>query len=412
MDAYGFLSVSDINGYLKQMCLNDENLRGIFVKGEISNFLDHPKLGHLYFTLKDETCAIKAVMFKGSKWRIKFKPQNGMKVILFGNINVFERDGIFQIIAEDMQPDGVGALHIAYEQLKEKLAKKGYFAPKHKKPIPNLPKRIGVITAKSGAAVQDILNIIGRRYPLAHVVVIDCLVQGAGAAPNLCRAVKLAQTLSLDTLIIGRGGGSLEDLWAFNDENLAKAIYDCPVPVISAVGHETDYTISDFVADLRAPTPSAAAELAVPDLRQIRQYIDNRKNLLYNNILGQLNQGEKHIQQLGARLSAYSPESFIKTREELLAGLYKRLVQFQLSGMALLTQRFSHAVSSLETLSPLNTIARGYSITYREDGSILKNARGIKPGAVLITRVKDASVTSRVESVNRDSASQNGNIES
>lgn len=403
MDSLGFLSVSDVNAYLKRLCVNDENLHGIFVKGEISNFLDHPKLGHLYFTLKDEKCAIKAVMFKGSRWRLKFKPQNGMKVVLFGSINVFERDGIFQIIADDMQPDGIGALHIAYEQLKEKLAREGYFAEEHKKPISSLPRRIGVITAKSGAAVRDILNIIGRRYPLATVVVIDSLVQGAGAAPNLCKAVSMAEHLSLDTLIIGRGGGSLEDLWAFNDEGLARAIYNCNVPVISAVGHETDFTICDFVADLRAPTPSAAAELAVPDIRQIAAYIDNRRNLLYTVCSGQLAAGQKDLQNLAVRLNTRSPQEYVKNRGEVLLNLQKRLMQAQKGKMELISQRFAHAVSSLQAVSPLHTIARGYSITYNDQGNILKSTRGLHPGGQITTRLKDGTVKSRIQAVEKDS---------
>ncbi|MBR6789350.1 MAG: exodeoxyribonuclease VII large subunit, partial [Oscillospiraceae bacterium] len=259
------LTVSQINQYLKQTLDEDVQLKSIFIRGEISNFTHHLKSGHFYFTLKDAKSAIKAVMFKWNASQLRFKPSNGMSVIIFGSVQFYERDGVCQIYCTDMQPDGIGALYTAYEQLKAKLEGEGLFDPSHKKQLPAFPKRIGVITAKTGAALQDVINILSRRYPLGELVLIPALVQGEQAPASICTALKQAENAELDLLIVGRGGGSIEDLWAFNDERVARTVYACPIPVISAVGHETDYTICDFVADLRAPTPSAAAELAVPD---------------------------------------------------------------------------------------------------------------------------------------------------
>ena len=265
------LSVSQINGYLKDLLEEDVQLKSIYVRGEISNFVHHVKSGHFYFTLKDKRSALRAVMFKWNASRLRFMPKNGMNIILFGSVNFYERDGVCQLLCVDMQPDGLGALYMAYEQLKEKLAREGLFDPAHKKPLPPFPQRIGVVTAKTGAALQDIIHILSRRYPLAELVLYPALVQGDLAPDSLVKAIDAAGRDKPDVLIVGRGGGSLEDLWAFNDERVARAVYDCPVPVISAVGHEVDYTICDLVADLRAPTPSAAAELCAPDISGLKR---------------------------------------------------------------------------------------------------------------------------------------------
>jgi exodeoxyribonuclease VII large subunit len=263
-------SVTELNNYVKRILDNDENLKNVFVTGEISNFKNHYS-GHMYMTIKDEGGAIKAVMFSSYASRLKFVPENGMKVIIFGSVSLYNKDGSYQLYITDMQPDGVGALNLAYEQLKEKLQNEGLFSTEHKKPIPQFPEKIGVMTAPDGAAVRDIFSVLKRRYPVAEIVFCPVAVQGASAAPEIAKAIKLFnEQNAADVLIVGRGGGSLEDLWAFNEEIVARAIFQSQIPVISAVGHETDFTIADFVADLRAPTPSAAAELAVPDIFELK----------------------------------------------------------------------------------------------------------------------------------------------
>ena len=263
------LTVSQINAYINRKLKFDNNLKNVYVKGEISNFKTYPS-GHSYFTLKDEKSQIPAVMFKGRKYGLKFQPENGMKVIIKGKIEVYERDGKYQLYASTMTEDGIGNLHIAFEQLKKKLEKEGLFADAHKKPIPKYPQRIGVVTAQTGAAIRDIITTIKRRYPYCEVLVFSTLVQGDMAAGQIVRQIKHAQQYDLDTLIVGRGGGSIEDLWPFNEEVVAREIYACEIPVISAVGHEIDYTISDFVADKRAATPTAAAEIAVPEIKEVQ----------------------------------------------------------------------------------------------------------------------------------------------
>ena len=275
------ITVGQLNRYVKSLLDADENLYNLYLVGEISNFTDHYKSGHFYFSLKDEDAQIKAVMFRNNASRVRFRVENGMRVIVRGRVSMYEAAGQYQIFVDDMQPDGVGALNLAFEQLKEKLQKEGLFDAAHKKPIPKMPKRVGVITSATGAAVQDILNILGRRFPLAEVVLASVLVQGEGAHEQLIAAIQeFNRNKCADVLIIGRGGGSTEDLWEFNNEDLARAVYASKIPVISAVGHETDFTICDFVADLRAPTPSAAAELAVPDQNEVLAYLDTLQNRL------------------------------------------------------------------------------------------------------------------------------------
>ena len=263
-------SVNELNSYVKRILDNDENLKHIFVTGEISNYKAHYS-GHLYMTIKDESASVKAVMFAGNASRLRFRPENGMKVLIFGTVSLFPRDGSYQLYISDMQPDGMGALSVAFEQLKKKLAAEGLFSDSYKKPIPKFPTRIGVITSETGAAVQDIFNVLSRRFPSAEVVLRPTQVQGDGAAQDIAKAIYVFNEYNAaDVLIVGRGGGSIEDLWAFNEEVVARAVFASEIPVISAVGHETDYTICDFVADLRAPTPSAAAELAVPDRLELK----------------------------------------------------------------------------------------------------------------------------------------------
>lgn len=392
-------TVSDVNLYLKQLVANDANLKKILVMGEISNFTDHARLGHLYFSIKDDKCALKAVMFKWSKTHLNFKPENGMKVVIYGSINVYERDGIFQIVAENMIPYGEGALQQAFEKLKAKLASEGLFAEEHKKKIPAVPKRIGVITARKSAALQDIINIISRRYPLVTLVIIDSLVQGENAPESLCRAIKACEGLNLDTLIIGRGGGSMEDLWAFNDEKLARMIYNCKTPVISAVGHETDFTICDFAADLRAPTPSAAAELAVPSSAELCKFIDNKRNLLYNNMHGRLNRYNLLFGGLNSALTAREPKNLIAARAEYLNGLDIRFTGAFSQAMSRRENDFSALMTKLDVLSPLRTMLRGYSVTLDKNKNTLTKVKSVSAGDIIITKLKDGEITSSVTQI-------------
>lgn len=389
-------TVSDVNAYLKQLVTNDENLKKVVVMGEISNFTNHARLGHLYFSLKDENAAIKAVMFKWNKSKLSFEPENGMKVVLVGSVNVFERDGIFQIVAENMIPYGAGALQQAYEKLKNKLEAEGLFDIEHKKKIPTIPKRIAVITAKKSAALQDIINIISRRYPLVSLTVIDTLVQGANAPESLCNAINKCKGQNFDTIIIGRGGGSMEDLWAFNDESLARAIYKCEIPVISAVGHEVDFTICDFVADMRAPTPSAAAELAVPSAIELHKYIDNKRNLLYNNISAKINRLQMQFDGYNAVLSAREPKNLISSKTELVNNLELNMRNLVKQQQLIRENTFTSLVSKLEVLSPLHTMSRGYSVVFNSNNEVISDTNEVKIGDIITTKVNNGKIISTV----------------
>lgn len=392
-------TVSDVSLYLKEMVSRDENLKKIVVMGEISNFTDHARLGHLYFSIKDDKCALKAVMFKWNKSKLNFQPENGMKVVIAGSINVYERDGIFQVVAEHMIPYGAGALQMAFDKLKQKLDSEGLFSAEHKKKIPSIPKRIGVITAKKSAALQDIINIISRRYPLVTLVIFDSLVQGTNAPESLCNALELCKGQNLDTIIIGRGGGSMEDLWGFNDEKLARAIYECEIPIISAVGHETDFTICDFVADMRAPTPSAAAELAVPNVLELHKYIDNKKNLLYNNISNKLNQLQMMFDTYSATLTAREPKQMIATKSEYINGLNLRFTNSFNEQMMIRNNNFSSLLSKLDVLSPVKTMSRGFSISLNENNDVISEITDIKIGEQLTTRLSNGKIISIVKNL-------------
>lgn len=359
------LTVGQINTYIKSIIDGDPNLNYIFVVGEISNFTNHYRTGHYYFTLKDETSAIKAVMFRSSAQRIKFVPENGMRVILRGRVSVFERDGQYQLYVDDMQPDGAGALNLAFEQLKAKLEAQGLFDSSRKKPIPEIPERVGVITSPTGAAVRDILNVLGRRFPLAKVVFCPVQVQGVSAAPQIAQAIDLFNRYSAaDVLIVGRGGGSIEDLWAFNEEQVALAVSRSSIPVISAVGHETDFTICDFVADLRAPTPSAAAELAVPDWAEQRAYVSglmlHASSLIRQNLVEQ----KAIVNTLSQSRVLKNPLETVEIGRQTLDSLLNRLLFAQKSNFNSSASRFAEACAKLDALSPLKVLSRGYAAVY------------------------------------------------
>ncbi len=393
------LTVSQVNSHLKNLMDEDLDLKSIFVQGEISNFTHHLKSGHFYFTLKDSKAALKVVMFRWSASQLRFMPQNGMSVIAFGGVQFFERDGLCQFYCTDMQPDGLGALYAAFEQLKARLEAEGLFDPAHKKPLPPLPRRIGVITAKTGAALQDIIHILSRRYPLAELVLIPSLVQGPDAPASLCQALAAAGRANLDLVILGRGGGSLEDLQAFNDESVARAVYACPIPVISAVGHETDHTICDFVADLRAPTPSAAAELAAPDCGVLLEEVRAIRAALSRSMEERIRRGTASLEGMTARLAACSP-----ARKAADAALRQQQLVHRLQGAmaARLRQeelKLGQAAAALSALSPLGVLARGYSIT-RQDGRLVRDTAGLQPGQLLTTTLADGEVVSQICGIN------------
>lgn len=386
------LTVGQINTYIKSIIDGDPNLNYIFVVGEISNFTNHYRTGHYYFTLKDETSAIKAVMFRSSAQRIKFIPENGMRVILRGRVSVFERDGQYQLYVDDMQPDGAGALNLAFEQLKAKLEAQGLFDASRKKPIPEIPERVGVITSPTGAAVRDILNVLGRRFPLAKIVFCPVQVQGASAAPQIAAAIDLFNLHNAaDVLIVGRGGGSIEDLWAFNEEQVALAVSRSNIPVISAVGHETDFTICDFVADLRAPTPSAAAELAVPDAREQRAYVSGL--LLHASSLIKQDIAEKRsvVNALSQSRVLKNPLETVEIGRQTLDNALNRLLLSYKANFNASASRFSECCAKLDALSPLKVLSRGYAAVY-SGGKIADSAEKIDMNKNISVRFNDGEI--------------------
>ncbi len=385
------LTVTEVNGLVKTLLDGSRILSSVNIKGEISNFVNH-RSGHLYFSLKDGESQIKAVMFASSAMRLRFKPENGMKVTVFGSVKAFVRDGVYQVYVTSMQPDGIGALYLAYEQLKARLAGEGLFSPLAKKPIPKFPKRIGIITSPTGAAIRDILNVTGRRFPLCDIYVFPALVQGDGAEATLIKGIDYFDRSGLvDTVIIGRGGGSIEDLWAFNSEALARRIYECRVPVISAVGHETDFTICDFVADLRAPTPSAAAELAVPDISEILLRLDGLSDRCDASVRGMLLSADDCIRSLEARISRSSPERLLSLAGDKVKALADRSSRAYQSRLKADRLRLGKAVSHLEALSPLAVLSRGYSVTVR-DGKAVSSTSDISVGDKIDIRLSDGTV--------------------
>ena len=390
------LTVSQLNFYVKSVLDSDPRLNYVFLCGEISNLTDHYRSGHIYLSLKDNKSVIRAVMFAGNARNLKFKPMEGMKVICRGRVTLYEATGQYQYYIEDMQPDGIGALYQAYEQLKEKLQSKGLFDESHKKPIPYCPKTIGVITSPTGAAVQDIKNILTRRFPSVNIILCPVLVQGDNAAPQLVDAVnKLNEYDLCDTIIIGRGGGSIEDLWAFNDENLAYAIYNSHIPVISAVGHETDFTICDFVSDLRAPTPSAGAELAVPDRNEILQNLDAQRQYLSSLMDKKLIENNNIISEMSTKLLSLSPDDKIAKLYNDLDFLSQKYENNSNRIFQNTTNKIELLATKLESLNPVSTLKRGYSVVTNNDKTVT-SVKDVKNGDTLAINVTDGKIISKV----------------
>ena len=387
------VSVSELNTFIKMLLESAPTLNDVYVKGEISNFKNHISSGHFYFSLKDKDSQIKAVMFRSSASKMKFVPENGMMVVAHGRVASYVRDGQYQLYADSMEPDGVGALYVAFEQLKQRLAAQGVFAPEKKKPLPKIPKTIGVITSPTGAAVRDIINIATRRFPFAKIVVYPALVQGENAASSLISGIRyFNDTGSADVIIIGRGGGSIEDLWAFNDENLAKTVCASETPVISAVGHETDFTICDFAADLRAPTPSAAAELAVPDTAELKHKINNIISRESAVLLQMLSAKRETLARYEKSRYLSSPGHMIDDRRMALVLSSERLM----TSAAHVNEIKKHALSALsgklEALSPLAVLSRGYGVVSSEEGKVIKEIADVSVGDKITVKVRDGEI--------------------
>ena len=412
-----YITVTQLTKYIKYKIDNDPHLNEVFIKGEISNFKAHSR-GHFYFTIKDEQARINAIMFSSSTKNLKFIPQDGMKVLVTGKISVFEANGGYQIYVNDMLEDGVGNLYIAYEQLKKKLEQEGLFDQRYKKPIPKIPRRVGVVTASTGAAIKDIISTIKRRWPLVEILLFPSLVQGENAAPDIVKQIKRSEDYDIDTLIVGRGGGSIEDLWPFNEEIVARAIFECKTPVISAVGHEIDFTIADFVADLRAPTPTAAAELAVPAIPDIKNYINQLQIRLTKTMQNKIDYNRKHLTEITSRYIFTNPISMYQTKEMLFDSLIERLkhattslvskkekkyielnnsyifkTPYQLIDKK--ANKYLQLVSKLETLSPLETIKRGYTMTKKDD-KVITSKKDLKKKDKIEITFQDGNIEAEV----------------
>ena len=391
MDERRVISVGQLNRYVKELLEKDTRLASVYISGEISNFTNHYKSGHLYMSLKDDGAVVRAVMFKGYASKLAFKPEDGMKVIVRARASLYDKDGSFQLYIETMEPAGMGALQVAYEQLKAKLKVEGLFDPSRKKPIPAFPHRVGVITSPTGAAVRDMLNVLGRRFPMAEVVFHPVLVQGDGAKTQIVDALRRFNAIhAADVILLGRGG-SIEELWAFNEEEVARAVAASDIPVISAVGHETDFTICDFVADLRAPTPSAAAELAVPDGNQLRIRLIQLYRLLKQNVRHTVDQQEKRLSLLCAKRCLATPLYYVEEQGMRLDYLTRRFVSAQQQYLHSGAQRLTAAAAKLDALSPLRVLSRGYAIASTESG-VIKSVRDIPPGGTFTLRVSDGEL--------------------
>ena len=400
------LSVTQVNEYIQGKMNADPLLSQAAVRGEISNYKCYPS-GHHYFTLKDQESALKCVMFKGNAFSLRFRPESGMKVIALGRISVYPRDGQYQLYVSSMALDGIGDLYAAFEELKKKLAGKGLFAPEHKKSIPQYPRTIGVVTSSAGAAVHDILRILRKRYPLCAVRLLPVRVQGAEAPEEIAEAIRYANRFRLaDLLIVGRGGGSIEDLWAFNDERVAYAIYESEIPIISAVGHEPDVTIADYVADLRAATPSNGAELAVPDRESLMQNLDALNAAMGAALNRQLKLCTQRLDALAASPALRSPTGYLDQKQKDLTLLQNRLSASQERLLAQRNQRFVGCVAKLDAMSPLKVLSRGYAMAQGEDGRVLRSVSQTELGQKITVRFSDGSVSATVTSIKEASHEQ------
>ena len=393
------LSISQLNEYIRGKLDNDALLGNVAVRGEISNYKVYPS-GHHYFTLRDESSALKGVMFKGRAMRLRFRPDNGVKVIAMGKISVYPRDGVYQLYCTAMAMDGIGDLYAAFEQLKAKLAAQGLFDPAHKKPLPKYPGTIGIITSSAGAAIHDMLRILRKRYPLTQVRLLPVRVQGIEAPGEIAAAIRYANHYRLaDLLIVGRGGGSIEDLWAFNDERVAYAIYESEIPVISAVGHEPDVTISDFVADLRAATPSNAAELAVQDRESLAQNLDAMSASMATALNRQLKSARQHLDVLSKSAALQSPANYLQQRRKSLDLLQNRLVAAENQCISRNNQRYIALTAKLDAMSPLKVLTRGYAMAQRDDGEVVRSVSQVKCGDTIHVSFSDGNLSATVTDV-------------
>lgn len=398
MDAQQAITVAQLNEYIKGKIDGDPVLNRVWVKGEISNFTNHYKTGHFYFSLKDEGGLIRAVMFRQSAQKLNFLPENGMKVIVCGKVSTWVKDGSVQLYVTEMSPDGVGALYIAFEQLKKKLEAEGLFDPQYKKPIPKIPLSVGIITSPTGAAIRDMINVSGRRFPLARLVLFPCLVQGDGAPAQLCQGLRFFNDRHpVDVIIIGRGGGSLEELWAFNDEALARQIFKSRIPVISAVGHETDFSISDFVADLRAPTPSAAAELALPETEELKRKLKNVIDRMALANTGRLSALRSRVEVLAHNKRLQNMDALIDDRRIATDQLDREMDRLLGQILQHKKARLAEDAARLEALSPLGVMARGYSAVLSPEGKALNSRKALPPGADFTVRMADGSIRAKVQ---------------
>ena len=392
------LSVTQLNEYIRGKLDIDPLLAQTAVRGEISNYKLYPS-GHHYFTLKDESSALKCVMFKGNAFKLRFRPENGMKVVAMGKISVYPRDGAYQLYCTALTVDGVGDLYATFEQLKKKLAAQGLFDPAHKKPLPKYPGTIGIITSSAGAAVHDMLRILRKRYPLSQVRLLSVRVQGAEAPGEIAAAIGYANHYHLaDLLIVGRGGGSIEDLWAFNDEQVAFAIYHSEIPIISAVGHEPDVTISDYVADLRAATPSNAAELAVPDQDALRQNLDAISSAMASTLNRQLKAAERHLQLLSSSPTLRSPTGYLDQRRQSVELLKNRLIAAQNQNLSKAKQHYISVISKLDAMSPLKVLTRGYSMVRNDSGEVIRSVEQVTIGEEIRIHLSDGTLSATVVS--------------
>ena len=390
------ISVTQINEYIRVQMDRDPLLGNLAIRGEISNYKLYPS-GHHYFTLKDEGGALRCVLFKGNAMRLRFRPENGMKVIAAGKISVFPRDGAYQLYCNSLTVDGVGDLHVAFEQLKAKLAAQGLFDPAHKKPLPKYPRTIGIVTSSAGAAVHDMIRVLRKRYPLCKVLLFPVRVQGVEAPPEIAGAIRYANHFQLaDLLIVGRGGGSIEDLWAFNDERVAYAIYESQIPIISAVGHEPDVTIADYVADLRAATPSNGAELAVPDQDALRQTLDAMSGAMSGSLARQIKSARQHWKVLSSSPALQSPTGYLDQKRKNLQLLSNRLTSAQIQSVERKKRRFVEMSAKLDAMSPLKVLTRGYAMAQTDNGDVLRSVTQVSAGDSITVNLSDGSIQATV----------------